>query len=57
MGMWCCFGFRITECGSADIDYWLVDGVARPPDNATGSMRPELLVSGLMKLVIANDWG
>jgi hypothetical protein len=56
MGTWSCFGFEITECGSVDIDYWLVDGGERPRDNATVLMRLVLLVSGLMRLVIANDW-
>jgi hypothetical protein len=56
MGMWSCFGFRITECGSADIDYWQEVGGVKPPGNATVLMRLVLLVSGLMRLVIANDW-
>jgi hypothetical protein len=56
MGMSCCFEFRITECGSVDIDYWQEVGGVKPPGNATALMPLVPRVSGLMRLVIANDW-
>jgi hypothetical protein len=56
MGMWSCFGFGTIGCGSAGIDYWQEVGGVKPPGNATVLMRLVLLVSGLTKLVIANDW-